>query len=85
MAAKNISKVNHVNRVRIISDPLRFESQFSVDFRFLIAVALGFFSQLSSVGSGEYLYRERHWVGATLFGSGWLCGLIGWWIVVPPL
>src|SRR6266550_5152626 len=68
--------------VRIVRDPLRFESQLFVNYRFLLAVALGLVGLLFGIWGGENFYRERYLVGATLVGCGWLCGLFAWgWLL----
>jgi hypothetical protein len=69
--------------VRIISDPLRFKSEFLVNYRFFFAVTLGLLGLLFGVLSGKYFYRERYLVGAALIGCGWLCGLfaLGGWLL----
>jgi len=52
-----------------------------VDFRFLIPILLLLFGLLIGAWSGQYFYRERYLIGATLVSCGWLCGLCAWWIV----
>jgi hypothetical protein len=66
--------------VRIVGDPLRFESEFFVDYRFLFSCVLGLIGLFFGVWSGHHLHRERYLVGAALIGCGWLCGLFGWLI-----
>jgi hypothetical protein len=68
--------------IRIIRDPLRFERQFFVDYRFFFALTLGFVGLLFGVWGGEYFYRERGLVGAALVGCGWLCGWIAWGLIL---
>jgi hypothetical protein len=56
--------------IRIVRDPLRFKSEFFVDFRFLLALAVLLFGLLLGVLGGEYFYRERYLVGAALMAAG---------------
>jgi hypothetical protein len=63
---------------RIISDPLRFESKFSIYFSLLPPVLLLVLGLGFGVLAGENFYRERRVIGAALLGCGWLCGLIAW-------
>jgi hypothetical protein len=65
---------------RIIRDPLRFGSKFSVYFRFFAPLSLYLVGFFFGIWSGEYFYRERNLIGATLFGCGGMCGLCAWWI-----
>ncbi len=67
--------------VRIISDPLRFESELCVSYCFLGvelrslgAVALLLLGLLFGIWGGQNFYRERFLIGVALIGCGWLCG-----------
>jgi len=75
--------------VRIVRDPLRFESEFFIDFRFLLALVILLIGLLLGIGSGLYFYRERYLIGAALIGCGWLCGLLvlgtNWLLPGAPL
>ena len=64
--------------VRIVSDPLRLESELPVNLRFFVLLGLLLFGLLLGGLAGNYFYRERYLVGAALIGCGWLCGLIVW-------
>jgi hypothetical protein len=67
---------------RIISDPLRFESDFLIDYRFLAGLAFLLVGLCFGLWSGKYLYDERYAIAAALVGRGWLCGFIGWGIAL---
>jgi hypothetical protein len=63
--------------IRIIRDPLRLESEFLVNYRFIPALVVLLVGLFFGVLSGQYFYRERYLVGAALVGCGWLCALLG--------
>lgn len=68
-------------RPRIISDPLRFKSEFLVNKRFFIAFLFFLVGFGVSAWSGKHFYDKRYFLGASLIGCGWLCALCSWWVV----
>ena len=75
-----ISNALAYTQLRIVSDPLRFESDLFINHRFLSSFMLLLLGLLFGIWSGKYFYRERFLVGAALVGIGWLCGMIGFGI-----
>jgi hypothetical protein len=59
--------------IRIVRDPLRFESELFVNFRFLLALMILLVGFLLGIWGWQYFYRERYLIGAALIGCGWLC------------
>jgi len=64
--------------VRIVGDPLRFESELFINLRFLVLLGFLLFGLFLGGLAGKYFYCERQLLGAALVGCGWLCGLIVW-------
>jgi hypothetical protein len=62
----------------LISEPLRFISQFFVNPGFFGPFLLLLLGLLFGAFGGENFYRERYFVGSALIGCGWLCGVGAW-------
>ena len=65
---------------RIVSDPLRFEGEFSINLRFFCVLMLVPLSLFFCVWGGQYLYRQRRLIGAALIGCGGLYVLLAFWL-----